>query len=82
MTATPPRTDDFMSDTDLTNAADLIKGCVDWRRLPKLAGIFQHCPCENLYWHELVKLTLQSLNSGVTADIVRMSERAKLDRNR
>jgi hypothetical protein len=50
-----------MSDADLTAAADRLRASVDWDRLPKLAEIFQHRPSVNVYWHELVALTLTSL---------------------
>lgn len=56
-----PRVDRFMSDADLTAAAERIKRSVDWEKLPKLAAIFQHRPSINRYWHELVALTLLSL---------------------
>ncbi len=56
-----PRVDKFMSDEDLTAAADRIKANVDWDSLPKLKEIFEHRPSKNRYWHELVKLTLVSL---------------------
>lgn len=65
-----PRVDDHMSDEDLTYAADRIKESIDWSRLPKLAEIFQHRPSVNRYWHELVALTLCSLevNGQAMAD--------------
>jgi hypothetical protein len=56
-----PRVDQFMSDEDLTWAANKIRDSVDWSKLPKLAAIFQHRPTVNRYWHELVALTLLSL---------------------
>ncbi len=56
-----PRVDKFMSDEDLTAAAVLIQQSVDWSKLPKLAAIFEHRPAVNRYWHELVELTLCSL---------------------
>lgn len=56
-----PRVDQFMSDEDLTAAAERIKASVDWSRLPKLAAIFEARPTVNRYWHELVALTLLSL---------------------
>lgn len=59
--ATEKRVDDFMSDEDLTAAAERIRKSVDWSRLPKLAAIFEHRPSVNIYWHELVALTLTSL---------------------
>lgn len=56
-----PRVDQFMSNEDLTAAAERIRKSVDWSKLPKLAAIFQHRPTVNRYWHELVALTLLSL---------------------
>ncbi len=56
-----PRVDQFMSDADLTAAAERIRKSVDWSKLPKLAAIFEHRPPVNRYWHELVALTLLSL---------------------
>ncbi len=56
-----PRVDQYMSDEDLTAAADTIRANVDWSKLPKLAAIFEHRPSANRYWHELVVLTLLSL---------------------
>lgn len=56
-----PRVDRYMSDEDLTAAAERIKASVDWSKLPKLAEMFQHRPAVNRYWHELVALTLCSL---------------------
>jgi len=56
-----PRVDQFMSDEDLTAASDLLLASTDWSRLPKLAAIFQSRPTMNRYWHELVALTLTSL---------------------
>jgi hypothetical protein len=53
-----------MSFDDLTHAADRIKESIDWSRLPKLAEIFQHRPSVNRYWHELVALTLTSLEAN------------------
>ena len=44
-----------------TAAAERIKNSVDWSKLPKLAAIFEHRPSVNRYWHELVALTLLSL---------------------
>jgi len=57
----PPPVDDHMSPAALTAAAERIKANVDWSRMPKLAAIFQHRPCVNRYWHELVAITLVSL---------------------
>lgn len=61
-----PKVDDHMSDGDLTAAAELLRANIDWSRLPKLAAIFEHRPSVNRYWHELVALTLTSLevNAG------------------
>ncbi len=56
-----PRVDPFMSDDDLTAAAERIRSTVDWSKLPKLAAIFEHRPAVNRYWHELVALALFSL---------------------
>jgi len=56
-----PRVDRYMSDSDLSIAADHIKKSVDWSKLPKLAAIFENRPSVNRYWHELVALTLTSL---------------------
>lgn len=56
-----PRVDQFMTAEDLTAAADRIKAGVDWSKLPKLAAMFEHRPSVNRYWHELVALTLLSL---------------------
>ena len=61
MTEPWPRVDQWMSDEDLTAAADLLKSSIDWSKLPKLAEIFEHRPSVNRYWHELVALTLTSL---------------------
>jgi hypothetical protein len=55
------RVDDFMSDDDLTAAAMRVKLSADWSRLPKLDAIFAERPPQNIYWHELVALTLTSL---------------------
>jgi len=35
-----PRVDQFMSNEDLTAAAERIRTSVDWSKLPKLAAIF------------------------------------------
>lgn len=56
-----PRVDAFMSDADLTFAAETLRRKVDWSRIPKLAAIFEHRPSENRYWHELVALVLNHL---------------------
>ncbi len=53
--------DDYMSGPELTAAAERIRTSVDWERLPKLAPIFKDRPTVNVYWHELVALTLTSL---------------------
>jgi hypothetical protein len=58
-----PAVDDYMSDEDLTVAAERIKAACNWERLPKLADTFQHRPCENRYWHELVAIVLSGLSS-------------------
>lgn len=62
-----PRVDEFMSDTDLTVAAERIKDSIDWSKLPQLAEIFQHRPSTDRYWHELVALTLFSLEENGAA---------------
>lgn len=59
-----PRVDEFMSDEDLTAAAQLLRDSVNWERLPKLREIFEHRPVVNRYWHELVALTLVSLEKN------------------
>ena len=56
-----PQVDPHMSDEDLTVAAARIKDSIDWTKFPKLAGIFEYRPPINRYWHELVALTLTSL---------------------
>ncbi len=56
-----PQVDPYMSDEDLTTAAARIKDKIDWTKFPKLAGIFEYRPPINRYWHELVALTLTSL---------------------
>jgi hypothetical protein len=61
------RVDDFMSKEDLTAAAERLRASVDWSRLPKLAAIFEHRPSVNVYWHELVALTLTSLEQNGAA---------------
>jgi len=53
-----------MSDDDLTAAADLLRANVEWSRFPKLAKIFEHRPSVNRYWHELVAITLVSLEKN------------------
>jgi len=70
-----PRVDQFMSDADLTAAAEKIKSSVDWSKLPKLAAIFEHRPSVNRYWHELVALTLLSLEHNGAALNKRNAER-------
>lgn len=70
-----PRVDAFMSDADLTAAAEKIRASVDWARLPKLAEIFQHRPAVNRYWHELVALTLTSLE--INGDAMRKRSAAR-----
>lgn len=67
-----PRVDQFMPEEELTAAAERIRAAVDWAKLPKLAAIFEHRPPVNRYWHELVALTLLSLEANAGA----MAERA------
>ena len=59
--STEPRVDQFMSDDDLTAAAGRIRQSVDWSRLPRLRVIFKNRLSLDRYWHELVALTLTSL---------------------
>jgi hypothetical protein len=75
-----PRVDQFMSDADLTAAAQLIIDSADWSRLPKLAAIFQYRPAVNRYWHELVALTLLSLEVNGTVLAQRHDARESSDR--
>jgi hypothetical protein len=74
------RVDDFMSDDDLTAAADRLRASVDWERVPKLAAIFQHRPSVNVYWHELVALTLTSLE--VNGETLNRRNAAKAKRSK
>lgn len=57
-----PRVDRFMSDEDLTAAAQLIQSTMDWSKVPELRSMFELLPCNHRLWHELVALTLHSLD--------------------
>lgn len=60
-----PRVDEFMSDEDLTAAAELLKSSMDWGRVPNLAALFRYSrPCTDRLWHELVAMTLCSLEKN------------------
>lgn len=50
-----------MSREQLSYAAHRIQESVDWSQLPNLATIFEHRPTVNVYWHELVLLTIRAL---------------------
>ena len=72
-----PRVDQFMSNEDLTAAAERIRTTADWSKLPKLAAIFEHRPSVNRYWHELVALTLLSLEVNGDALAERNGKRGR-----
>ena len=59
-----PRVDEFMSNEDLTAAAQKIRDSAPWERLPALATIFLKRPGTDRHWHELVALTLCSLETN------------------
>jgi hypothetical protein len=57
-----------------TVAAEKWKDGINWARYPKLASVFLHRPCENIYWHELVRLLSDFSARGPSVPITLSAE--------